>query len=126
MSVKLMQGFEGKVLTVQAGGILSREDYRKFVPEFEQMIEKHGKIRVLFDMQDFHGWHAGALWEDLKFDVKHFRDIERVAMIGEKTWEKWMAMFCRPFTTARIRYFDQSQAPEARHWIEEGLPVATA
>jgi hypothetical protein len=37
-----------------------------------------------------------------------------------------MATFCRPFTTAKIRYFDQSQAAAARQWIEQGMTVATA
>jgi hypothetical protein len=35
-----------------------------------------------------------------------------------------MAVFCRPFTTAKIRYFDRSQADEAETWIEADLPVA--
>ena len=42
-------------------------------------------------MKDFHGWDAGALWEDIKFDLKHFSDIERVAMVGEKKWQKGMS-----------------------------------
>ena len=58
-----------------------------------------------------------SLWEEVKFDVKHFNDIERVAIVGETTWEKWMAMFCKPFTTAKIRYFPVEQAAEARTWI---------
>ena len=37
---------------------------------------------MLFDMTDFHGWDAGAAWEDIKFDIKHFADIERLAMVG--------------------------------------------
>ena len=126
MSVKLTEGFEGKVLSVRASDKLTREDYQYFVPEFERQIEQNGKIRVLFDMHDFHGWKAGALWEDIKFDIKHFKDIEHVAIVGEKTWEKWMATFCRPFTAADIRYFDHGQTEEAQQWIEEGLPVATA
>jgi hypothetical protein len=60
-------------------------------------------------MHDFHGWDAGALWEDAKFDLKHFADIERLAFVGEKKWEKGMAQFCRPFTKATIRYFDRSE-----------------
>jgi hypothetical protein len=36
-------------------------------------------------MTGFHGWEAGALWEDIKFDLKHYADIERLAMIcGQK------------------------------------------
>jgi hypothetical protein len=106
-------------LKVSVSGKLTAEDYELFVPKIEQHIEEHGKIRILFEMHDFHGWTAGALWQDVKFDVKHFRDIERIAMVGEKAWEHGMATFCRPFTTAKIRYFDHEKADEAQKWIEE-------
>ena len=49
MSVTTEEQIEGKVLTVHVSGKLSREDYRTFVPEADRMIEKYGKIRVLFD-----------------------------------------------------------------------------
>ncbi len=62
-----------------------------------------------------------ALWEDIKFDIKHFKDIELLAIVGESQWEKGMAKFCTPFTTAKIRYFDVKQQDEARAWIESGL-----
>jgi len=111
----------GKLLIASASGKLTKNDYEHFVPEFEKWIEQHGKIRVLFDMQDFHGWRAGALWEDIKFDLKHFRHIERLAFIGDRSWERWMATFCRPFTTAQIRYFDRRHSDDADEWIRAGL-----
>jgi hypothetical protein len=57
------------------------------------------QIRVLFEMTDFHSWDMAALWDDIKFDVKHFSDSDCLAMVGDKGWEG-MAGFCRPFTTA--------------------------
>jgi hypothetical protein len=107
-----------KVLAIQVSGKLSKDDYASFVPQVERMIAEKGKLRVLFDMMDFHGWDAGALWEDIKFDLKHFSDIQRVAMVGDKQWEKGMSAVCRVFTTAKIRYFDRQQANEARAWVE--------
>jgi hypothetical protein len=80
-------------------------------------VKQHGKIRVLFRMNDFHGWEAAALWDDIKFDLTHFSDIERLAIVGEKRWEKGMATFCRPFTTASIRYFDVADIEAARAWL---------
>ena len=74
---------------------------------------------MLFDMTEFHGWDAGALWEDIKFDIKHFADIERLAMVGEKKWQQGMAIFCKPFTRATIRYFDHATVAEARKWLGE-------
>ncbi len=117
VELRLEKSADRKIVVVHASGKLSNEDYEHFVPEVERMIKEVGKIRLLFEMRDFRGWDAGALWADIKFDLKHFGDIERLALVGEKKWEEWMAAFCRPFTSAEIRYFDQSQAEEARSWI---------
>jgi hypothetical protein len=51
--------------------------------------------------------------------VKHHSDIERIAMVGSKKWEREMAALCKPFTKATIRYFDQTDSAEARHWLGE-------
>lgn len=85
------------------------------------MVKKHGKIRVSFEMTDFHGWEAAALWDDIKFDLRHFSDVQRLAMVGDKQWEKQMSSFCRPFTTATIRCFDAAQVEKARRWIAAAL-----
>ncbi len=117
MAVKVSEEKDGKILEIQASGRLSEEDYKQFLPEVERLIKKHGKISILFEMSEFHGWEAAALWEDIKFDCRHFADIDRLAMIGEKRWQEWMARFCRPFTTAKIRYFEHSDSDKARLWV---------
>ncbi len=87
-------------------------------PVVDELLKKHDKIRVMFEMVDFHGWETAALWDDIKFDAKHFSDIERLAMVGDRKWEKGMSKFCSIFTTANIRYFDRSEMNEARYWLE--------
>ena len=66
---------------------------------------------------DFHGWAPGALWQDIKFDVKHFADIECLAFVGETKWQHGMAVFCKPFTSAKVRYFDRPAIDLAREWL---------
>ena len=88
----------------------------------EKAIQEHGKVRLLVEMRDFHGWGVGALWEDIKFDAKHFCDFERIAMVGDKQWEKGMAVFCKPFTTAKIRYFPADQIGECGRGSRETSP----
>jgi hypothetical protein len=104
------------LLTVKVSGKLTAENYETFVPKVEEMIERNGKLRIMLLMENFHGWNAGALWEDTKFAMKHFNDIERLAMVGDKKWEKGMATFCKPFTRAKIQYFDISEIEEAKKW----------
>jgi hypothetical protein len=104
---------------VKVTGKLTKEAYEAFAPAIDEQIKRHGKVRILFEMHDFHGWTAGALWEDVKFDFKHWGDIERLAIVGESKWEQGMSVFCKPFTSAKIKYFDHTQVDAARTWIQE-------
>ncbi|MCK6472211.1 MAG: STAS/SEC14 domain-containing protein [Planctomycetes bacterium] len=126
MGVRMEETQGGKVLEAHMEGTLEKEDYARFVPEFERLLAQYGKLRVLVVMHDFHGWKIGALWEDIKFDVKHLRDIECIAVVGEKKWQERMSAFCRPFTTAKVRYFDFDQIEAARRWIAEERAVASS
>jgi hypothetical protein len=119
MSIQLNEENGGKVIVVHVTGKLVKTDYEHFVPEVERLVRQHGKLSILFDMTGFHGWEAGAMWEDIKFGIKHFSDIDRLAMVGEKKWQHGMAKFCRPFTKAAVRYFDHTDIDEARKWLAE-------
>ena len=72
-----------RMLEVRVSGKLTKEAYEQLVPVVDQQIKEFGKLRILFVMDDFHGWTAGAMWEDTKFDLKHWKDIERLAIVGE-------------------------------------------
>ena len=121
MSVELHEDLENKLLVVRLSGKLTKQDYEYFTPEVERLIQQFGSIRMLVEMHEFHGWSMEALWEDIKFDLKHFTHIDRLALVGDRKWEAGMAVFCRPFTTATIRYFDESNLEAAMAWIHEGI-----
>src|SRR5262249_52888001 len=100
-------------------GKLHDEDYKKFVPLVDDAIAKSGKARILAQFHDFKGWDMHALWDDIKFSTTHCTKIDRIALVGDKTWEKWMAKVCKPFTMAKIKYFDVSALPAAKAWLSE-------
>ena len=117
MTLELAENAEAKLLEVKASGKLSKDDYEQFEPAVSRLIESTGKIKILFVMHDFHGWEMGAVWEDIKFATKHCRDIEKIAMVGENAWEKWMATICKPVTMSSIQYFDAGKEDAAREWL---------
>ncbi len=117
-TANVQERVHGNILELRLTGKLSRHDYLSFVPDTEKLIREHGKIRVLVILDEFHGWDAGALWEDIKWDIRHFNDIERVAIVGETKWHKGMAAFCKPFTAAKVRYFEHPQIDQAILWVE--------
>lgn len=69
------------ILMVRLSGKLTKEDYEKFVPEIDRMMKAHDKVRMLVELADFHGWTTAA-WEDTKFGLLHFNDIEHSPWLG--------------------------------------------
>jgi hypothetical protein len=108
-----------KVLGFKMSGKLHDEDYKKFVPLVDDAIAKQGKVRILAQFHDFHGWDAKALWDDIKFSTTHCTKIERIALVGENKWQAWMAKVCKPFTMAKLRYFDAADIDAAKSWLAE-------
>ncbi|PKN50812.1 MAG: STAS/SEC14 domain-containing protein [Deltaproteobacteria bacterium HGW-Deltaproteobacteria-13] len=119
MPIQLYEENGGRVLVIHFTGKLTKADYEHFVPEVERLVGQYGKLNMLFDMTGFHGWDAGAFWEDTKFAVTHFSDILKLAIAGDKKWHEGMAVFSKPFTKAKVRYFDHSEIHGAHKWLAE-------
>ena len=105
-------------LAFKLSGKLHDEDYKFFAPAVEAAVQRHGKVRLLAKFEDFHGWDLKALWDDIKFATEYCHKVERIAMVGDTKWEEWMAKVCKPFTMAKVRYFDHRQIDAAWEWLE--------
>jgi hypothetical protein len=108
-----------QILGFRMSGKLHDEDYKTFVPVIDAALARYSKIRLLAEFHDFHGWDMHALWDDIKFATTHCTKMDRIALVGDKTWEKWMAKVCKPFTMAKVRYFDASEVDAAKAWLAE-------
>jgi len=117
MPIESMKLEAERVVRVRLTGTLTTADYQQYTPQLDAWLQQHGRLRLLVEMHDFHGWDAGGLWQDIKLDARHFNHFEQIAMVGESRWQKWMAAFCRPFTTARIRYFTHDRLEKAQEWL---------
>jgi transposase len=64
--------------------------------KLEKTIDEHGEVNLLLNISHFHGWSPAALWEDLKFDLKHYRHMSRLALVAEDSDKQWMATLAKP------------------------------
>ena len=117
--IKLNEEASGTVVTLVFKERLEKDDYELFVPQIEKIMESRDKINLLIILKNFSGWSAGAFWEDTKFGIRHFDDIERLAIVGDTAWQKAMAGFVKPFTKAEVKYFDLSDIKQAENYINE-------
>src|SRR5215831_2805635 len=99
--IEILSGLPAHTVGVKLSGKLHDEDYKKFVPLIDAELARDGKVRLLAQFHDFHGWDMEALWDDIKFATTYCTKVERIALVGDKAWEKWMAQVCKPFPMAR-------------------------
>ena len=117
--IEILKESSGNVVGFVLGGKLHDDDYKSFVPQMERIIEREGKVRILAYFHDFRGWDLHAAWDDMAFGTKHFRDIEKFALVGDRKWEEWMARLCKPFTRAEVKYFDVQELDQAWVWLRK-------
>ena len=119
---EVLEKSSGKVVGMKVSGTLVHENYAQFVPKLEKLIEEHGSIRCYCELSNFHGITPHGFWDELKFDIKHCKNIERCAIVGDPSWHQWMTKISKMiFSGAQIKYFDESQSEEAWQWIYEGV-----
>ena len=120
--IEVMNPSSGTVFAMKISGKLLHQDYEQFVPRLEKLIEEHGSIRCFIEMTEFHGIELRALWDEIKFDVRHAHQIARCAVVGDRAWEAWMTKLSRPiFSRAEIRFYDIAERDKAWVWINEGI-----
>ncbi|MDX5422387.1 MAG: STAS/SEC14 domain-containing protein [Hymenobacteraceae bacterium] len=115
--LQLLEESRGDLVAFRISANVDKQDYDVMLPLLEERIRQHGKIRVYAEVQEVEDYSLRALWEDIKFDIRHATDFSRVAIVGDKNWIDWLTVMAKPFTTAEVKYFDFSQRQLAWEWI---------
>ena len=117
--IEFMHESSGNFLGIRAGGRLTEDDYRsRLVPRLEALIERFGRIRVLFYMDEtFRGWGFRSAWANTILDVRHRADFERIAVVGAPAWEVWCLKLAGLLMVGEIRTFSSRRLQEAWDWL---------
>lgn len=81
-----MEQSRDNVLGFRAVGEVTKEDYATLVPAVAAAIKQYATIRVLFDLSDFKREKAVAWGADLGFGREYHDKIERMALVGDRSW----------------------------------------
>ena len=109
---------EDNFVAIRMSDTIAPGDYEIVIPLLEAMIKEYGKINLYCELDEVDKIDPKAIWEDLKFDMKHLNDFEHLAIVCDRRWLEWMVSFARPFTSAEVQCFLSSQKEMAMNWIE--------
>ena len=106
MPITIMDRSEGNALGFEASGDVTKADYEVLTPAVADAVEHHGSVNVLLDLTDFH-WEKVEAWgADLRFGHEFHDKIDRLAIVGNKRWERHLAQVCAPFYAREASFFD--------------------
>lgn len=83
------------IIATRANDLLGIKDYEKIHPFIHNIISTGRKVRWYFEMDDGSGSDSTGFWEDGIIEIDygnmkftHSDDIETIAIVGDKKWEK--------------------------------------
>ena len=90
--IKELTGLPAGVIGFEVADTIKAEDYRDVILPALERAAASGEVRFVIVIPEFHGMSGGALWQDLKVGVEHFRAWKRIAtaypVIDELTSER--------------------------------------
>ncbi len=87
-SIKVVDLGDDRLLGIAIVGKLYPSDYDRINVLVEEKVRHHGKARIMLEVVSTEGINARTLWEDLKNGLKLYKDLDRVAIIGDQSWLK--------------------------------------
>ncbi len=114
-----LNGNVGNVIGFKIAGKVTGDDMKAIAGRAERVIGEAGSVRLLVRIAGFGGVEAEALWEKLKFTLAHLKDIERMAAVGDKVWEKWWVTVAGSVVPTKVRYFDEGEIDAAWAWLRD-------
>jgi SpoIIAA-like len=109
----------GNVVGYKAVGKLTKSDFEGIEPEVKALVEKEGTICILFDMAGYKGETAKGWIADYKFGREFHNKIEKMAVVGDTTWEKWLTQLAKLIYARDSKFFHSSDIGKAWAWLRE-------
>lgn len=107
---------ESKTVELGIDGKIHEHEYLEIVHHIEKKIEEWGSVNLLENIHSFDGFELGAFWDNIKFGMKHFKDIQKFAVVTDKKWIRTVKEWANPITTLDIKTFHREDLIEARAW----------
>ncbi len=105
----------------KVSGKIEAADYEVLVASVNEAIDKHRRVNLLALMGGYEGVKGfDTIKADFSFGTQEYRQVDKAAFVGEKTWHEWIVKIMDPFTR-RVdeRYFELDQLDEAWEWVKE-------
>lgn len=109
---------KGDIVTARLLGKLDPGAYDGVNEEIDNIMSHAEHVRLVLDLREFDGWSGlSALGNHLSLVREHYRVPERIAIVGDKAWQKMAGKIVARFVNAHTRFFDSGDYDGAVAWV---------
>ena len=107
----------GDVITVRLLGKLEPSAYDGVDDDISNLMSHSSNVRLVLDLREFDGWSGlAALGNHLSLVREHRRTPEKVAVVGDKSWQRLAKQVMSKFVNADTKYFDSAHYEDGVAW----------
>jgi hypothetical protein len=107
----------GPVVGYKVVGKVTVQDYEQLGPEILALVDEYDAVCLLLDLQAFGGEEIKAWLPDLKFGHRFHDKIDKMAIIGDRRWQKWLTALADPFYAKDAQFFHPDETGKAWAWL---------
>lgn len=117
--IELLSNLPANTVGIIASGHVTATDYETvLIPAVEAALKRHDKVRLLYELSgDFTGFTPGAMWDDMKLGLAHFRVWERVAVVTDVSWVANAISMFKFVMPCPVRVSAVKDRAQAEAWI---------
>lgn len=107
------------IVELELSGEVSASDYAKITPKLEKRFSDKGAQKFIFLMKN-PKFTLGAILADIKFDLLHFRNIGKTAVVGRSGIVKGLTKLVNLTYPVKVKHFNKRAAGLA--WLRSVAP----
>jgi hypothetical protein len=119
--LQFMENLPSHVVGIHATGEVDKDDYEKvLIPRIEELVARQHEIDYLLVLDTgVQNFSAAAWFEDFKLALKHFSQLNKIAVVTDQKGVEWFTDIVRFFIPGKAKGFPLAELDEAIKWISE-------
>lgn len=112
---------EGPCVQISLLGKLDPEKYKQAERDLDTLLHDRSGFRLLIDLREFDGWQGlSALAAHFRLASRHIGQLDRAAIVGDKSWQHMAQRVARHVLGTRTQFFPSEDIENAKTWLAAG------
>jgi hypothetical protein len=114
MMMHVLNQKDSDFVYIKINGGISEDYYELIFPIFLHKAKINGMVRLVLELVDIDYPETPFILE--KFGL-HVEDFEKIAIVGNQKWKKWIENMSKLTLDTDILYFKEEEKEKAEKWI---------